>query len=43
MALLIACAREQSIQRLILYPSERGASLYEGLGFGPSRGMELNL
>ena len=41
--LLIAHAREHGIQRLMLYPSEMGAPLYEGLGFGPSRGMELNL
>jgi ribosomal protein S18 acetylase RimI-like enzyme len=41
--LLIAHAREHGIQRLMLYPSEMGAPLYESLGFGPSRGMELNL
>lgn len=43
METLIEHAREIGIQRLMLYPSEMGAPLYAHLGFGPSRGMELNL
>jgi GNAT superfamily N-acetyltransferase len=43
MELLIAGAREQGVQRLILWASDMGRPLYEGLGFISSRGMELNL
>src|SRR6476646_10044847 len=40
--LLIAQAKELQIRRLALWASEMGRPLYEGLGFEPSRGMELD-
>jgi GNAT superfamily N-acetyltransferase len=40
---LIAWAREHDLSRLILWASDMGRPLYEGLGFAPSRGLELNL
>jgi GNAT superfamily N-acetyltransferase len=43
MQTLIAWAREQGLLRLILWASDMGRPLYSGLGFTPSRGMELNL
>jgi GNAT superfamily N-acetyltransferase len=43
LTLLIAEARALGVQRLVLWPSEMGEPLYAGLGFAPSRGMELNL
>jgi ribosomal protein S18 acetylase RimI-like enzyme len=43
MEMLIASAREEGIERLILWSSEMGRPLYEQLGFSGSRGLELNL
>lgn len=42
MELLLATARERGIQRLVLWASAMGQPLYEGLGFGPSRAMEID-
>jgi GNAT superfamily N-acetyltransferase len=42
MLLLIARAKELQIRRLVLWASEMGRPLYEGLGFEPSHGMELD-
>jgi GNAT superfamily N-acetyltransferase len=43
MELLIAYARGHAITRLLLSPSPEAVPLYHGLGFVPSRGLELNL
>jgi GNAT superfamily N-acetyltransferase len=43
MTTLIAWAREHGLHRLILWASDMGRPLYEGLGFAPSRGLELHL
>jgi GNAT superfamily N-acetyltransferase len=43
MLLLIAYARDQGIQRLILWASDMGEPLYQGLGFERGHGMELAL
>jgi ribosomal protein S18 acetylase RimI-like enzyme len=43
MTLLIESAREQHMDRLILWSSEMGRPLYESLGFVTSRGLELNM
>lgn len=43
MEMLLDYAREQRIQRLILWASDMGRPLYEALGFEPSRGMDINL
>jgi GNAT superfamily N-acetyltransferase len=43
MQMLIASAREEGVERLILWSSEMGRPLYEELGFTGSRGLELNL
>jgi GNAT superfamily N-acetyltransferase len=42
MLMLIAQAQELKIRRLVLWASEMGRPLYEGLGFEPSHGMELD-
>jgi GNAT superfamily N-acetyltransferase len=42
MLLLIARAKELQIRRLVLWASEMGRPLYEGLGFEPSHGMEID-
>ena len=42
MLLLIARAKELRIYRLVLWASEMGRPLYEGLGFEPSHSMELD-
>jgi hypothetical protein len=42
MEMLVEYAREQKIQRLVLWASDMGRPLYESLGFRDSRGMELN-
>ena len=42
MLLLIAHAQELEIRRLVLWASEMGRPMYEGLGFEPSHGMELD-
>ncbi len=42
MLMLIAHAKELQIRRLVLWASEMGRPLYEGLGFEPSHGMELD-
>lgn len=42
MKLLLEHARAQGVERLVLWASEMGRPMYEGLGFGASRGMELN-
>ena len=42
MLLLIARAKELQIRRLVLWASEMGRPLYEGLGFEPSHSMELD-
>jgi GNAT superfamily N-acetyltransferase len=42
MLLLIARAKELQIRRLVLWASEMGRPMYEGLGFEPSHGMELD-
>lgn len=41
MGLLLAAARERGLQRLVLWSSEAGQPLYEGLGFGESRALEI--
>jgi ribosomal protein S18 acetylase RimI-like enzyme len=43
MQMLIAFAREEGVERLILWSSPMGRPLYEELGFTGSRGLELNL
>lgn len=43
MELMIAYAREHAVTRLLLSPSPEAVPLYHGLGFTPSRGLELNL
>lgn len=43
MTLLMDAAREQGIQRLILWASDMGAPVYESLGFTRSHAMEINL
>ena len=40
---LLAAARERGIQRLVLWASPEGQPLYAGLGFAPSRALEMNL
>jgi GNAT superfamily N-acetyltransferase len=40
--ILIAEAKELQIRRLVLWASEMGRPMYEGLGFEPSQGMELD-
>ena len=40
MLMLIAEARELQIRRLVLWASDMGRPMYEGLGFEPSHGME---
>jgi GNAT superfamily N-acetyltransferase len=40
--MLIAEAKELQIRRLVLWASEMGRPMYEGLGFEPSHGMELD-
>jgi GNAT superfamily N-acetyltransferase len=42
MLMLIARAKELQIRRLVLWASELGRPMYEGLGFEPSHGMELD-
>jgi GNAT superfamily N-acetyltransferase len=42
MLMLIAEARELQIRRLVLWASDMGRPMYEGLGFEPSHGMELD-
>jgi GNAT superfamily N-acetyltransferase len=42
MLLLIAHAKGLQIRRLVLWASEMGRPMYEGLGFEPSHGMELD-
>jgi GNAT superfamily N-acetyltransferase len=42
MLLLIARAKELQIYRLVLWASEMGRPMYEGLGFEQSDGMELD-
>jgi len=42
MLMLIAQAKALQIRRLVLWASEMGRPLYEGLGFEPSHGMELD-
>jgi GNAT superfamily N-acetyltransferase len=42
MLMLIARAKELQIRRLVLWASEMGRPMYEGLGFEPSHGMELD-
>jgi GNAT superfamily N-acetyltransferase len=42
MLLLIGRAKELRIYRLVLWASEMGRPMYEGLGFEPSEGMELD-
>jgi GNAT superfamily N-acetyltransferase len=42
MRMLIAQAKELQIRRLVLWASEMGRPMYEGLGFEPSHGMELD-
>ena len=42
MLLLIAHAKELQIRRLVLWASKMGRPMYEGLGFEPSHGMELD-
>jgi GNAT superfamily N-acetyltransferase len=42
MELLLAAVRERGIQRLVLWASPMGEPLYKGLGFGPSRAMEMD-
>jgi GNAT superfamily N-acetyltransferase len=42
MRMLIAQAKEMEIRRLVLWASEMGRPMYEGLGFEPSHGMELD-
>lgn len=42
MEMLIEQARAEGIDRLVLWASEMGRPMYESLGFGQSRGMELN-
>jgi GNAT superfamily N-acetyltransferase len=43
MELIIERARQHGITRVMLYPSYMAVPLYQGLGFVPSRGLELNL
>lgn len=43
MELLIADARESGIARLVLWASTMGRSLYDDLGFGSERVMDLDL
>ena len=43
MTRLMNSAREQGIQRLILWASDMGAPVYESLGFTRSHAMEINL
>jgi len=42
MLLLIAHAKELQIRRLVLWASEMGRPLYEGIGFEPSNSMEID-
>lgn len=42
MEMLLEHARAEGVERLVLWASETGRPLYESLGFGQSRGMELN-
>jgi GNAT superfamily N-acetyltransferase len=43
MELIIEHARQHEMPRLVLYPSYMAIQLYQGLGFVPSHGLELNL
>jgi GNAT superfamily N-acetyltransferase len=43
MELLLAAARELGVQRLVLWASAMGQPLYTGLGFAPSRALEIDL
>lgn len=43
METLLADARAEGIERLVLWASAMGRPLYESLDFGQSRGMEWNL
>ena len=42
MEMLIEHARNEGVDRLVLWASEMGRPMYETLGFAQSRGMELN-
>ena len=42
MEMLLEHARAEGVERLVLWASDTGRPLYESLGFGQSRGMELN-
>lgn len=41
MEMLLGAARERGIQRLVLWSSPMAVPLYEGLGFAPSRALEI--
>lgn len=42
MELVLANARDEGVERLVLWASDMGRPLYQSLGFGQSRGLELN-